>query len=251
MKNDVINFKDYQNILNVCKRLLKDKGEKKVSVVIFGEEMDDFLLALSNTYPMGSNVSLLYGSFCDFYIAIFKIGDNGEIKVSILEEMDADGDKFEPVSGLVYVPEAAYSCYIQDIKGCVFASEDDVIPYSLCADNENYELRDDKMDSEFSPKITFGGISSDAVFNSILEEIGFYKKKHTPPVDREKDFVLENKYIETYRSVDLTRDGDTTEATFNSTKNTVSGEEINLYISVDGTDYKTVKAFYDLLAKDR
>lgn len=251
MKNEIVNFKDFQNILNVCKCLLKDKGKKKVSVVVFGEEMDDFLLALSNTYPMGSNVSLLYNSFCDFYIAIFKIGDNGEIKVSILEEMDPDGDKFEPVSGLVYVPEAAYSCYIQDIKGCVFASEDDVVLYSLCADNENYELRDDKMDSKFSPKITFGGISSDAVFNSILEEIGFYKKKHTPPVDRENDFVLENEYIETYRSVDLTRDGDTTQATFNSIKKTVSGEEINLYISVDGTDRKTVKEFYDLLAKDR
>ena len=48
MKNEIVNFKDFQNILNVCKRLLKDKGEKKVSVVIFGEEMDDFLLALSS-----------------------------------------------------------------------------------------------------------------------------------------------------------------------------------------------------------
>ena len=251
MKNEIVNFKDFQNILNVCKRLLKDKGEKKVSVVIFGEEMDDFLLALSNTYPMGSNVSLLYGSFCDFYIAIFKIGDNGEIKVSILEEMDADGDKFEPVSGLVYVPEAAYSCYIQDIKGCVFASEDDVIPYSLCADNENYEFRDDKMDSNFSPKITFGGISSDAVFNSILEEIGFYEENGILVVDHKKDSHSEKEYKETSRSVDLTRDGNMVEATFSPTKKNDTGEEINLYISVDGTDYEIVKKFYDLLIQDR
>lgn len=251
MKNEVVNFKDFQNIFNVFKCLLKDKGKKKVSIVIFGEEMDDFLLALSNTYPMGSNVSLLYSSFCDSYIAIFKIGENEEIKVSIVEGMDQDGHKYEPVSGLVYVPKDVYPDYIYDIKGCVFADEDDVFPYSLCADNENYELRDDKMDSDFSPKITFGGISSAAVFDSILEEIGFYKEKLAPSVDRKNDFVLENKYIETYRSVDLTKDGDTTQATFNSTKKNTAGEEINLYISVDGTDYKTVKEFYDLLAKDR
>ena len=251
MKNDVINFKDYQNIINFFKSLLKIKGMKKVSVVVWGEEIDDFLLALSNTYPMGVNVSLLYSSFCDFYTAIFKIGKNEEINVSILEGVDQDAKKFEPVSGLIYVPDEVYSDYIQDIKGCVFANEGDVVSYNLFETDEDYEFRDDKVDSNFSTKIPFGGISSDAVFNSILEEIGFYGENGILVVDHKKGSHSEKEYKETSRSVDLTRDGNMVEATFSSTKKNDAGEEINLYISVDGTDYEIVKKFYDLLIQDR